>query len=187
MRFSLRALFAAATVFAVCLFNWQSLLNLTFGYFYAIAFLLVISGWFGTQYLRSGEFAVRPRVRAIGWFGSFILLAGLLFVFWVRYRWFMMAYDDIWPRTFPYPDTILLAFHDWIDAQFPPEAGAFKIHGEFYTVLMCLNLFALANCIVVGVSLGLICRKDNWLGVDFWKQQIVMAFAWVFENVLKRK
>jgi hypothetical protein len=40
-----------------------------------------------------------------------------------------------WPRTFPYPDTWLLALNDYYDAKYPVTGPYIKLHGELPRVM----------------------------------------------------
>jgi hypothetical protein len=76
----------------------------------------------------------------------------------------------------PYPDEMLLVFHEWLDSKYPIPPGHLKIHGEFYTVWGYLNVAALSLCAAVGGILGFVCRKTGPVGITYWHERIRNTF-----------
>ena len=163
---------------AICIFSWRLLLELSFGYFYLFAASLVVAAWWIGQRLRSGLIDQdSPQTRfSLLRVGLPIVILACLFSLWLRHRWVVSFHDDAWPRSFPYPDEIMLVFHDWLDSKYPAEPGYIKIHGEFYTVWRYLNLAALSLCVSVGAMLGFVCRKTGPIGITYWHDRIVSVF-----------
>ncbi|WP_146591791.1 hypothetical protein [Posidoniimonas polymericola] len=83
-----------------------------------------------------------------------VLLLGVALVF--RLRWGTPWGDAGWPRPFPYPDSALDALHDWWDKRNPPPPGSFKYHGEYYTILLFLDLTVVSVSALLGVTLGVV-------------------------------
>ncbi len=156
-QFKLRSLFIAMLGLAICIVNWQSLLELSVGYFYLFAGLFMVAPWWFAQRLRNPLCVSSAFPRSSLWYAA-LLIATITCVasIWIRHRWITSSADVGWPRSLPYPDEMLLTFHDWLDARNPVEPGFFKIHGEFYTVLLYLHLAALSACAFVGALCGFV-------------------------------
>jgi hypothetical protein len=70
---------------------------------------------------------------------SAVAILGLILCGWALHRMGPAGIlDPKWPRPLPYPDTILNAYHDWLDARYPAAPGTIKLHGEIYRVQMTL-------------------------------------------------
>jgi hypothetical protein len=163
---------------AVCISNWELLLELSYGYFYLFAASLSIGGWWIGQRLRSRSVDHEsPQTRfSFLRIGLPIVCLACLLSLWLRHRWVASFHDDDWPRSFPYPDEIMMIFHDWLDSKYPAPPESFKIHGEFYTVWRYLNLTALALCAFAGVILGLACSTTGPVGITFWHDRIASVY-----------
>lgn len=83
---------------------------------------------------------------------SWFAFAGLL---WIRYRWIIARDNPDWPRPWPYPDTVLLAFHNWLDAQLPAGSGQLKLHAEYYNVLGIIHVCGMVALGIVMVFVGI--------------------------------
>jgi hypothetical protein len=98
----------------------------------------------------------------------------------------LLAWEE--SRPLPYPDTAILAFHDWLDARNPPPPGFFKIHGEFYTVWLIADSVVLVLIAATAVLAGLLVpevptkiaasRASQWL----WKQSKEDVFAGIAQR-----
>jgi len=173
IQFSLQFLFIAILVLAVCLVNWQLLLNLSARYFYPFAVSAVVGSCWFVQRLRAPIDDTSPRTPfSIGRVGLLLAATVCIVSLWIRHRWGSF-HEDAWPRSFPYPDEFLLLFHDWLDSQYPVEPGYFKIHGEFQTVSLCLDLAAFSLCVVVGAMIGFVSRPTGPIGITYWRDRIV--------------
>ena len=100
------------------------------------------------------------------------MLVAALWFGWARFRWGNLYFTG----KFPYPDTLLLEFCNWLDARNPAPPGTIKIDGEINTVLFILTLAVYTLSLFAGVLLGLSLRPDGVFGLVFWKSHIVKAF-----------
>jgi hypothetical protein len=80
-------------------------------------------------------------------FGSVALVSGLIagaFFVWCDRRWDIPVClkDTQFPRPWPYPDGLLVRWHDRIDAENPSPPGHKKIEGEYYTLKGRLHRYA---------------------------------------------
>jgi hypothetical protein len=172
VQFQVRSLLVAVSVAAVCVANRQSLLEFSCRYFYPVALSLVVASWWFAQLFRKSNQDTSPRSGfSIGCIGVLIAATACFLSVWVRHRWVVSFHEDAYPQSFPYPDAILLAFHDWFDSQYPAEPGHFKLHGEFYTVLLCLNLTAFGFTVVLGTMIGFVFRPNGPIGITYWRDK----------------
>jgi hypothetical protein len=173
LQFSLRSLLIVALISAICIGNWQFLFELSARYFYPFAALLTVGAWWVARLVRShfiGCDSLASRFSILRVSLPIAILMCLLSL-WLRYRWLASFRDDAWPRPFPYPDEVLLVFHDWLDAKYPSPGRYIKIHGEFYTVWQYLDLATLGLCALVGTVLGLRVANSVPLVTDVADQQ----------------
>ena len=84
------------------------------------------------------------RVSMSAKFMSCAAFAPVLAALLIQLRWTELWNDNEWPRPFPYPDTALMAVHDWWD-RLNPDPGGLKIHGEYFAVLLALNSLVFAS------------------------------------------
>lgn len=177
LQFGLRAIFIGMFILALGVGNWRLLVEWSYDYFYPIAALLVVSSWWLAQRLQNRTHYDSQRIRfsmlRVGLLIAVITCASSL---WVRHRWVASFYDDAWPRSWPYPDEIILVFHDWLDSKYPAGPGYLKLHGEFHTVWLYLNLTALALCSLVGALLGFVARPTGPIGIEYWRDRIVKMY-----------
>ncbi len=162
LRFSLRSLLVLTFVVAVITANWQNV----FGF---VLYCLVVSG--PALFLASFFLARRlscsasrppslPAVSLGGWIAVLIAIVPLALSVFVRRRWVVGWNDPNWPRQFPYPDLLLVEIHDWWDRLHP--AGPYlKIHGEYYAVLMGVNVMAMIACALTGTVCGYVFRNAS--------------------------
>jgi hypothetical protein len=171
LQFTLKTILALMAGLGIAIANWRLVLAFTSGFFWpttiAVAYVFVLIGYSARSLLMppSSGIARRTMLRAI-FVISFCIAATLL---WSRHRWFGWFDDEYWPpKTFPYPDAMLVAFHDWIDATFPATDSSIKIHGEFYSVLISLNILAWSASAWFGFQLGLLLRPTVLVGFRRW-------------------
>ena len=170
LQFGLRSLFVASLICAVCAYNWQALLDLTLGYFYPCAIFVLVTAWWTSQKIRTASSDIDASATRFSLARVSLPIAVLacMMLLWLRHRWVALFYDRAWPRPFPYPDEIMLVFHNWLDALYPAEPGYIKMEGEIYTVYAYLNTVALILCAFVGAILGFVCRKNGPFGTTYW-------------------
>ncbi len=162
-QFSLRTILVATAICALLLGLGPSLgvwalsfWNVT--YTICVSLLIAIGaytlGWLSSRHMRLHQVSV---LRIAGQVLLVICTFLTCYAFWWRYRWTWGTFDDpAWPRPWPYPDTLLSAFHDWLDARNPPPPGYFKIHGEAYAVLRLLNLVYFGSLAATVGALGML-------------------------------
>lgn len=169
LHFTVRSLFVATLVVAICVANWQTLYRLSFGYFYPLAMSLAAISWWSAQrvFALPTRAAHRGRLSWVRISLAVVVVACVLSV-WCRHRWIASYYDDGWPRGWPYPDELLLSVHDWIDLKYPAGPGEFRIHGEIYTVWRYLNLISLALCTAAGGLLGCVVQARHVREASLW-------------------
>jgi hypothetical protein len=98
-------------------------------------------------------------IRYSGWLLVVAISASTCYLLWAHQRWvdFPDYVDDpVYPRSFPYPDEILLQYHNWLDARNPPPPKYLKFHGEFYTVMEHLHYAIIAGIAAAFFVFGLI-------------------------------
>jgi hypothetical protein len=91
----------------------------------------------------------------------------LIVTLFIYHRW-VHAFDTDWPRPFPYPDRLLLAIHDWWDRLHPAADGAIKLHGEYFTLLLGINVLVLLACFIFGAVCGYVFRHGSFLAA--WRR-----------------
>lgn len=178
LQFSLRSLLIGVLIAAICISSWRLLVELSFGYFYLFASMLAVAAWWIGQQIRSRSFdgdSPQTRFSLTRVLLPIVILACLLSL-WLRHRWVASFHDDQWPRSFPYPDEIMMVFHDWLDAKYPAAPGCIKFEGEFYTVWLYLNWIALGLCTFASAMLGFVCRTTGPIGITFWHDRIVRLY-----------
>ena len=175
IQFGLRSLFVGVLILAVCSRNLSSLLELMHDWFYLFAFSFGITAWWVGQRIRcpslDGDLP-RTRFSILRVILPIVMLVCLLSL-WLRLRWVASFFDDAWPRPFPYPDEIMMVFHDWLDSRYPASPGCIKLKGELYRVWLCLDVAAFTSCTVLGAVLGLVCRTNGPIGISSWHDRIV--------------
>ena len=178
LQFGLRSLFVVSLICAICAYNWQNLLELSFRYFYPFAILVLVAAWWTSQRIRIATIDIDASSTrfSIARVGLPIAVLACLLSLWLRHRWVALFYDPAWPRTIPYPDEIMLVFHNWLDSRYPAEPGYLKMHGEIYTVWGYLNMTVMTMCASVGGTLGFICRKTGPFGTTYWYEKVVNEF-----------
>ena len=176
LQFTLKTVLLVMAGLGIAIANWRLVLAFASGFFwpttFAVAYVFLLIGYSARSILipPSSGIARRLLLRAI----VVISLCIAATILWSRHRWFGWFYDEYWPpKTFPYPDAMLARFHDWIDATFPATDGSLKIHGEFYSVLICLNILAWSASAWFGFQLGLILRPPVLLGFRRWCVRMV--------------
>lgn len=154
------------------------MLELSFGYFYPFAFFVLVTAWWTIQRVRTAPTEIDASTTrfSIARVGLPIAVLACMLSLWLRHRWVALFYDRAWPRPIPYPDEIMLAFHNWLDALYPAEPGYIKMEGEIYTVCAYLNTVALILCASVGAILGCVCRKNGPMGITYWYEKAINAF-----------
>lgn len=60
---------------------------------------------------------------------------------WAIHRWSHLLEDDLWPRSFPYPDELLGRYYEWWDARNPVPLGFGRLGGWANAVKGELFLF----------------------------------------------
>ena len=74
--------------------------------------------------------------RVTGMLAVIIGAAVFAYFAWAAHRiGFEAVMEKGWPRTFPYPDTWLLALNDYYDAKYPVPRNVIKMHGELPRVI----------------------------------------------------
>lgn len=157
MQFGLKAAFYAIVVCALVLANRRYLFSAGLQYFHFVLPLVSVTGFL---------LGARLQVRVLSgrWYGPLVLQTSLLVVtgaivwtLWARYRWLLMADDGLGDdlQPWPYPDELLIAFHDWLDKELPPRHGALKLSGEIYLVTSLIDFAALTLCASLAVLLGM--------------------------------
>ncbi len=162
-QFSLNALLVICTVAAVVLVVWQVVFEWMFAHVYWTALLVFLAVWGSVQ--RRARYWRQDYATRFSWAWVLLALSACVLVFWIRYRW--VVDDPSWPRPFPYPDKVLMAFHDLLDRMDPPPPGHIKLEGEFYLVLCYLNVLVFAMSGLVGAAVGISFRQ-------------AYLFTWVF-------
>lgn len=163
MCFSLKALFLVVSSFAIPAsfgpqhYGW--VIDFYFRYSLSILLLPVIfllMCTFGSRLSESLCLSVSPLRSFIGFMLLVVSTFTVLYVIWARQRWLPVLFEDAtWPRDWPYPDYILLGFHDWLDARYPAPPGSMKIHGEIYRVEQSLHFLTIVSLGVCSFMLGL--------------------------------
>jgi hypothetical protein len=110
---------------------------------------------------------VRNVVIALSWIFLIVASVSTCYLLWSRHRWLNInshfASNNL--RPLPFPDFLLLGYHDWLDARRPAPPGSIKIHGEFYTVLLTLDLLVIAFFGLLGALLGIVAPGlPRWAG-----------------------
>ncbi len=88
-------------------------------------------------------------VRRVTW----ILWPFAAYAFWASNRWETQAALDS-ARRLPYPDDLLILFHDALDSLRTLPAGKLKMHGEIHSVMYVLQLTTMALVAASGWLLG---------------------------------
>lgn len=186
LQFGLRPFLISVAVVAVCIFQWQNLIKLSFGYFYLLAFALAFAMWLTGQRIRGAasrwetcEPAWLPYCRVAALWTLLACLGSL----WVVHRW-CEVFDENWPLPFPFPDESLLAYHDWLEDLNPDYFGPIKPSGggrsdrlnQYFPVLLRLNMVALSLITLSGLTLGLASRTTGLFGMLFWRDYFWAAF-----------
>jgi hypothetical protein len=165
-RFGIRTLFVAVLLVAICaafplpliFVAWRVPLTGPVMLFAAFLVVRILSR-------SSMHQEAKRRATLSGWFAAWLALLTLALLLFVRHRWVDGHNDPAWPRPFPYPDLFLLETHDWLDCLNPPPADSFKIHGEYYTVLLGINSFVIIACGLQGAVCGYVFRNVPFLPV----------------------
>ncbi len=156
----MRWLLATMTLVALVIVFWQRLAVLTFGMFWPLLLVMAI-GSFATG-CRFGCSRLQGSHRSLGSVVLFLLLVSGLAVSFlslvVRYRWLTIFHAESLPSSWAYVDHSLMALHSWFDARYPAPPDSLKIRGEFYRVLLTLNLAALACTAGASLLLGIMSR-----------------------------
>jgi hypothetical protein len=163
-RFTIRALFVLVVIVAVC--SACPLVPLFIAFFvpYSGPLLAFATFLFVRGATRSGDADALPQWPSLpGWFSVCVASLPLVATWFVRHRHVSCWHDPKWPRGFPYPDIYLVQIHDWWDRLHPPEPGAFKIHGEYYTLLHGINFLVLLACLIFGAVCGAVFRNADFL------------------------
>ena len=159
-RFGIRSLLV--TVFVVAIFSaFPWLLYLAGWYVWVTGPLL---GCFAFIIVRSMD---RRESQDFGWptttnwFVLTLSLVLLLLGWFARHRWVYAFDDPKWPRPFPYPDEFLIAAHDWLNQLNPVFAGKIKFEGDYYTVLLIMNVIVMIAFILFGAIAGYVFRNGG--------------------------
>lgn len=156
-QFSLRSLLIFTTLFALVFPFRHDILQWILEHDYLPRVLaLVVAFVFGRRIGPGAEsFRSSRRLRLMTCAATVSAFSLLAFALFTRHRWLAEPLGQLgFPQDWPYPDKLLLAIHDWIDARRPTSPGYFKIHGEFYTVLAIFNAFVVLAVSAAGVTLG---------------------------------
>jgi hypothetical protein len=157
VQFSLRTCLLAILVLSLTIANWQLLFWSANGSFHLVSAVLIALGfWLGRGFHGDDLGTTTSRARALLWLALLLAAAMAVYALWARYRWFALAEDALDPRPGPYPDEMLIEFHNWLDEKYPPPPGAIKIHGAFYTVAFLLNVSAWSASAVTAALLGML-------------------------------
>jgi hypothetical protein len=150
-------------------------MSLASGAFWPTMLIIVMFSFVVGQRKRSALVSDSARLsqRLIIQFVFLVLVSLSAVVIWSRYRWLALFDDSLWPRALPFPDAILLAFHDWMNAKYPSPPGHLKLHGEYYSVLLCLNVSAWFIVLVSGFYLGVFFRTGFPVGFRQWCNRIL--------------
>ena len=65
------------------------------------------------------------------------------------------------PGRIPYPDEFLIAAHDWLNQLNPVFAGKIKFEGDYYTVLLIMNVIVMIAFILFGAIAGYVFRNGG--------------------------
>ena len=161
IQFKLRTLLVATLVVALVIINWPIIAEYLLGNFYVLGVGVFIFGWWVGQRM-AFEFHDRIPKPFRRWGLWCVLLPTILLCvisFWFRHRWLESFRDPLWPRSFPYPDELLMSFREWLFRQDPAQPGAWRIDGEPYTVLASLNPTCISLCILLGIIVGALWPK----------------------------
>jgi len=178
LRSKSRAILVGLFVLVVVVAEWRNVLAITSGFFWVTAIAMAyagfeIGGTASSTLLRSHSRKISPPIANILLIMSFAISAAII---WARSRWLLMFFDSLWPpKVFPYPDSLLIAFHDWVDLKFP-ESDGLKIHGEFYFVLFTLNILSWTLLSLFGFQVGLFCHKGTRSVFGRLRNRIVTFF-----------
>jgi hypothetical protein len=88
-----------------------------------------------------------------------VIIGAALFVYfaWAAHR---IGFDALtepgWPRTFPYPDTWLLALNDYYDAKYPVTGPYIKLHGELPRVMRDVTWASRTGAVVCIAGLAML-------------------------------
>ena len=153
-QFSLRTLLIVVVVCSILAGNFQSVLNHILRHVLVSSFVIaLILGAFGQI---AGRRGLMTRRRFVARFGAACVGLLLILVLWSRHRWFEVYFDPGWPRPWPYPDSLLDAAHDWIDAHRPVPAGYFKITAEWHAVMLLLDALTILVSGACGALIGIV-------------------------------
>jgi hypothetical protein len=171
MRFSIRFLAILMAIIAICCVYAQDLIELVLDCYYPISVVLLFGTFLaGQRLLMQWKVSQRFHVlSSINFAVGLLVLAAAMLVVWARYRWVMLYFTG----EFPYPDTLLLQFCNWLDARNPAPPGFLKLHGEYDTVLLILTLATYTLSLVAGLLLGLSIRTNGFFGLAYWKSRVV--------------
>lgn len=155
-RFGLRFLFAAITLTALVVVSGPYVLFYLDQYVALGCSLLAIGAYVLVRWLHVPAESNSPRPKRNWQLWLLPAIASLLVAVAVfcRYRWLVVVDDPLWPRPYPYPDQLLVDWHNWWDRLHPPPPDTFKIHGEHYTVLRFLNVIVASACALLGTVCG---------------------------------
>jgi hypothetical protein len=170
-QFSLRSLLLFSLAFALMMQYWRPLLELLDTHYGAAVWIIPPSaltiGFLAGRLLSClvARGPVRNVVIAVSWIFLILASTAICYIAWCRYRW--LNYPFLWYHTRrprPFPDLLLIDYHNWLDVRRPVPPGTIKIHGEFYTVLLTLDVFSLAFFGLVGMLLGIVAPGlPRWL------------------------
>jgi hypothetical protein len=162
-QFSLRALLVFSVAFALLMKYWRPLFELAWDHEgWATVCLVPLLGWLG---LIAGRLLscliVREPVRnisiGVSWILLFLASASICYLVWSRHRWIgHLIIGSSTAQSWPFPDSLLISLHGWLDARNLPSTGGFKIDGEFYTVWLVLDLALLVFVVLIGAILAIV-------------------------------
>ncbi|MCZ7645989.1 MAG: hypothetical protein M5U26_12010 [Planctomycetota bacterium] len=69
--------------------------------------------------------------------------------------------DEMFPRPFPYPDSLLLEYALWLDARNPTPPNSIKFHGEWPTVWLTCLILAMVFLVGLGFSVFQALRRPK--------------------------
>jgi hypothetical protein len=113
-----------------------------------------IGSWIAVLFERVAR--MRPFFLPIALF----LLAATGYVLWARYRTVSYQFVED-PRTLPFPDEFLYAYHDYLDVTHPAP-GLLKIHGEVPRLHDHLDRLALFGIALTAVIFGMAMPRSSW-------------------------
>lgn len=106
----------------------------------------------------------------------FIVLAVNMYVLWARFRIlsYCFAFDERYPREFPYPDQLLEEYHHYLDVTNPVEPGFIKIHAEYPRLHRHLDVVAVLMIATTAAVAGLVIPNLSWHAI----RSILTGLCW---------